>query len=131
MKGDEVQNLVYLDLQGKEHYIPNTNHCYIGKPYKVAYEGKCTFVSEESFIIDCSDDERNFKLMDINGRVLIEKAWDLKELTDGYLLYSKDYDKVGVVDAHGFEVLRPIYDGVTILRETSVMDDYQTFRLLH
>ena len=69
--------------------------------------------------------------MDINGNILIDKAWNLEELSSGYILYAKDYDKVGVVDAHGYEVLRPIYNGLTILREKSVKDEDQTLRLFH
>lgn len=130
MKDDVVKSLVYLDLQGKEHHIPNTSHIYIENPYMVANEGKCTFVSEDTFILNCSD-ECCYKLMDINGNVLIDKAWNLEVLADGYILYEKDFDKVGVVDSHGYEVLRPLYKGVTIVRGNSIDDKYQRIRLFH
>lgn len=132
MKDDEVISLVYLDLQGKEHYIPNTTRICIENPYIVAYEGECVFVSEDTFILKCSDKEWFcYKLMDINGNVLIDKAWKLEALGDGYILYEKDYDKVGVVDSHGYEVLRPLYKGVTIVRGNSIDDKYQKIRLFH
>ena len=128
---DTFKSLIYLDYQGKEHNIPRTNNFYIEYPYKVAHDGKCTFVSEDTFIVDCSDDERDYKLMDINGNILIDKAWDLEELCDGYILYAKDYDKIGVIDSHGYEVIRPLYRGLTIIRGNSKEDEFQEYRLFN
>lgn len=132
MKDDVVNSLVYLDLQGKEHHIPNTAHIYIESPYTVANEGKCIFVSEDTFILNCSDEEgKCYRLMDINGNVLIDKAWNLEELSNGYILYEKDFNKMGVVDPHGYEVLRPLYKGITIIRGRSINDKFQKYRLFH
>ena len=96
----------------------------------VANDGKCTFVSKDTFIIDCSNsEERDYKLMDIKGNVLIDNAWYLEELSSGYILYAKDYNKIGVVDNHGFEIIRPLYNGLTVIREKSVKDELQKCRL--
>ncbi len=132
MKDEEVSSLVYLDLQGKEHHIPNTSHYYFDNPYDIANKEKCGFVSEDTFILNCSDEEGGcYKLIDIKGNVLIDNAWDLEDLAGGYILYKKDWDKVGVVDSHGYEVLRPIYKGVTIIRGNTIIDKDQEIRLFH
>lgn len=127
---DVYESLVYLDDEGQEHNIQGTSTLYFEQPYMVANDGKCTFVSKDTFIIDCSNsEERDYKLMDIKGNVLIDNAWYLEELSSGYILYAKDYNKIGVVDNHGFEIVRPLYKGLTVIREKSVKDEFQKFRL--
>ena len=96
--------LVYFDMSGNEHEIS----------YRVSVDDEVCLVSENTILINNSRYNK-YRLIDVNGNVLLDRNEPIVPLNEKYLLL-RDRKKYGVVDVNGKMFIAPLYFSIYILK---------------
>ena len=96
-------SLVYYDLSGNEHEIS----------YCVSTDDEVSLVSGNTILISNSRFNK-YRLIDVNGNVLLERNEPIVPLNEKYLLL-RDRKKYGVVDMKGKMFIEPLYSQIAII----------------
>ena len=108
MENEEPLTLIYLDLEGIEHEIPFDVE---GIEYQNIYDS--FFASENTIVVKNYGED---KLINLQGKVLLDEGESIEQLSDKYLkYYSNEKYLWGLIDNQGAKIFSPRYEDIDVL----------------